>query len=298
MDTTTMLSLDSQARQILHTQGYAVTALEQISGRGLCNLVFKADLESGSPVIVRLQKDLFPVYKKEAWCAEVARNIGIRTPRVIAIGSTPSIDFHISEYVEGRDVDTLPIEERLTCWRQVGEMIRETNRIPVNNFGEDVSAENYHSGIKAWADWCRDYICEAEELVKTKIVTPEQHRKIIDTYNFLASVKLPACLCHGNATCKNFRVDSNGNTWLLDWGTAQGHLPEMDIAEIIAFVGEPRERASFFEGYGKTFSMADELVKALVIARYAISVRWLMTQTSAAHQRDLRGICTMLRGVL
>ena len=106
------------------------TSAEEIVGKGKNNLVFKIATEKGI-YILRLrnsQKEL-ETYRKEKWCAEVAKNAGIPTPEILSVGVCGEYVFSIQEYVEG--IQGMDAKESVSeIWNTLGQYAKIFNQIP------------------------------------------------------------------------------------------------------------------------------------------------------------------------
>jgi len=297
------IAQEELTRIVVKETASKVCSISTIADRGLCNAVYKIETDH-LPLILRVNKaSEVGTYTKERWCADLARAQGILTPKVLAVGKTEALSFHISEYVEGEDLLDLPRTARSKAWRDVGVMLQKLHQVSAQGFGEDL-AGSVHGGapttLKDWADWFKEYCCESGDLIHQQVLNVEQHRKVIENFDMIGMAKVNPVVCHGNAVEKNFRIDKKGRTWLLDWGTASGHSPLLDIAELQAFVVDPEDHAAFYTGYGQTYSGNEHLLHQLTIARLTISIAWLLRENAIGSkdiQAELQRLHALLRGI-
>src|SRR4051812_309416 len=82
--------------------GTTPSSIERIEGKGKNNLVYKV-LVANEYIILRMNnfEGALELYQKEKWCAEVAKEAGIPTPKILEVGTIDDYTFSFQEFIEG-----------------------------------------------------------------------------------------------------------------------------------------------------------------------------------------------------
>jgi aminoglycoside phosphotransferase (APT) family kinase protein len=241
-----------------------VTLSEEIVGKGKNNLVFKITTEKGI-CILRLQnsqKEL-ETYRKEKWCADVAKNAGIPTPEILSIGVCGEYAFSIQEYVEGtRGIDAKTSVSEI--WHTLGQYAKIFNQIPAPEL-----TFNHVSFLQAL--FVEDFFTAGN------IFSQEVSSKIQDRLKETTEWEFIPKLCHGNLHPSNVILSVDGVVHLIDWETATGNrTPQSELAEIYTWNTGKENVAHFLAGYGLKEDEVEAMmrdIQTLVLLRLVDVIR-------------------------
>lgn len=243
--------------------------------RGISNTIFEAQSPTGKVVIKFSGIGELGVHRKEAQCAALAEKHGVRTPKVLAVGNSRKYSFHVSQFIEGKDVDTLSEAKRIPCWQEVGRQIAKLHRVQAIGFTDEFEAGAISPGEATLEFWL-DHAIEACGTPSARaILGVDRSSRLAPAFFRLSKAKFKPVICHGGLHAGNFRVDPLGGVWLIDWGEAIGHSPLRDIADLFALDATESDRKAFFAGYGKEFSPQDTELRLMIVARLAMRAIWL-----------------------
>lgn len=210
--------------------------LEPVVGKGKNNQVFKIEIDSVLRIL-RLSDSLqqLDLYEKERWCAEAARETGVRTPKITHVGSMVEWSYSFQEYVEGTHGTESDEKE---VWLKLGQVAKSIHQISATEIVLD-----YYKKL--------DDLFKDDFFVEKGILSPEVSNKIKNRLNEASSWEFAPTLCHGNLHPSNVILDVDGQLWLFDWETASGNMsPQADLAEIYTWNNGKDNIAKFCEGYG------------------------------------------------
>jgi fructosamine-3-kinase len=256
-------------------------SIEQITGKGEANFVFKIEI-SGNRYILRINgEDSLRTYEKEKWCMEKATSIGIPTSKTVTMGIHQDYSYQIQHHIEGIHGADLP-NQLDKIWFTLGEYAKELNTIKVKGYGENLKDPMNDDFVNSWksiTDWEIDFLFEDNFLIKENIFTPSQQDSFKKRINELYSWSFDSVICHGNLAPKNTIIHPSGTIYLLDYGTTSAHRAiYFDLAEVLTWWdSKPNIIASFISGYGISSSQFKEMkheLETLIILRALGSIRW------------------------
>lgn len=280
---------------ISRTSSDTISNLTKPDPKGAVNTVFKGTLGSRE-VIVRVARGSFGTFQKEQMSTKtaLAEPQPINTPAVLHIGEIKEFGlnhptypdaFHISAFIEGKDLDdkALSLPEKIAAWKKVGTVAAALHTKKVEDFGERLFDTPQHSrsgahSSSSWTDDIKKSLGLDSPPSRPLPTTLHRHReKIEEALALIEGYNIAPVLCHGNIQGNNVRVTPTGDISLLDWGSATGHSPLLDIAELYAFPpsrDNPEEahelRKAFYGGYGEsTTPQENKLLSAFIIVRLA-----------------------------
>jgi len=216
--------------------GSTYTNLEPTVGKGKNNQVFKVEV-GGVLQILRLsdspqQVDL---YEKERWCAEVVREVGVKTPVITHVGSVDGWSYSFQEYIEGMHGTEADEED---VWFKLGQVAQVIHQIPASEI-----TLSYSEKINS--------LFEDDFFVEKGVLSSGLMSKVKNRLNETLTWEFSPMLSHGNLHPSNVILDSDGQLWLFDWETASGNVaPQADLAEIYTWNNGKDNIAKFCEGYG------------------------------------------------
>ena len=218
--------------------GITPTSIEEIKGKGRNNHAFKVVINN-IPLILRLRnrEGTFELYKKEKWCAEVAKKAGIPTPKILEIGIVDDYAFSFQEFIEGTQGPYTP-SELSKIWSALGQYASLINKIPAPDLRLDY--EKFISDL-----------FENSYFIKRNIFSKELSEKIFNRLKETYTWKFSPTLCHGNLNPRNVIIHPTGTIYVIDWETATGNMtPQSELAEIYTWNTGKENIARFVEGYG------------------------------------------------
>lgn len=241
------------------------TLVEEIKGKGRNNLAFKVVINN-TPVILRLNNNeqVFELYKKERWCAEVVKDAGIPTPKILELGIIDGYAFSIQEFIEG--VSGLETPDKLNeIWFTLGKYAGLINKIPASDFQLDY--KKIVSGLFA-----NDYF-----IIKN-LFSRELSEKIFNRLKETYFWKFSPTLCHGNLHPSNVIIGSTGVIYIIDWETATGNMtPHSELAEIYTWNTGKENISHFIKGYGlkedQVKNMIRDIQTLILLRRVHVIVR-------------------------
>jgi aminoglycoside phosphotransferase (APT) family kinase protein len=205
------------ARAIAVEHGIAPTAVTELS-RGVANYVFQL----GQRLILRTPRtaSFADDLRKEIAVVPVARGAGVRTPAIVAHGTTEGTPYVVMERVEGNDlVERASTEVWVELGREVGLLHRIGRQflsgVPVDSGGDGQAVERLvERGYldAGTAQWLAGWMHELDERFDREA---------------------PAVLLHGDLAPQNIMVDNAGRfAALIDWGDAAWGPRAMEFAKL------------------------------------------------------------------
>ncbi len=290
----------------VHALNEVPRRVRPIVGDGVVNTVFDVETPRRQ-LIFRIQFDapFDGAFRKEAWCMEQARAVGVPVPELIDVGTFASHAFAIHVKVHGvvgnrydGDLDSV--------WRQIGRHARRFHQVKALGFGEHLGGpvgESPDLTLRGWADWWDQYIFTSPLLLERGILSAGGFDSARSLVSEIGAWPGEPRLCHGNLTLDNVIIDARGEVVVLDWGTAAGHLaPELDLAELHVWSlnPEPPSVVPFLKGYEfstSEYAGMQRSVDLLQLWRALSAGRWLIEQ-GKAHQARIEFFQQKLRALL
>ncbi len=268
------ISEDLLAEIVAHLK-MPLAAITAAPRSGVSSHIFEAKSPSGKVLIKIAGIGELGVHSKEARCAELAIEHGVRAPEVLVLGNTERYSYYVTPFIPGKDLDTLPEAQALPCWQEVGRQIAKLHQIQVAGFTDEfepgvLSAED--ATLRLWLDYAVD-ICATQ--AARSILGGDRSARLAPAFYRLSKAKFKPVVCYGGIRGAGCRVDALGGVWLTDWCDAFGHSPLRDIADLFAFEVSLNQRNAFFKGYGKEFSAQDTELRLMIVIRLAMRALWL-----------------------
>ena len=250
-------------------------------GRGSNNTNYLA-ADGDNTAVVKLsrphrERGALDEYRKEAWCAGRARELGIATPEVLEVGIFDGRAFAVHSFIEGDAPSALQAE---STWQVLGDYARRIHSIPVTGWGRTFAADGRFA--ESWTSHLEYNIAAlttGDELIARGVLTEGSSLLLRRELEHLTRSDLRFGLCHGDIALWNTLIDSRGHPWLLDWGCAASSVvPHYEINEIKRTTNaSERQLAAFLRGYGlspkELATMVREL-RGLAALREVDTLRW------------------------
>ena len=282
------------------TSGFLNEPVVQVTplvGKGSVNKVFIVEALNHK-VVFRMSDrgEALDEYNKEAWCIERAAARGVPVPSVISLGEDEGNAYIIQSYIAG-DNGRDSSGPKLGTWRELGRYAKLVHSIGVSGFGLSLSELTQGDSRKSWLrnlEYNIESLTENDPLIKLKVLTPFQSKRIRDIFAQLRGREYKFGLNHGDISLRNTIVDKRGRVHLIDWGEAEaGIVPHRDLIEMLRMnmlEGDPDDAQiqSFLVGYGispvEFKQMMPELEKLLVL-RTIDGLRWALDRNVAELDR-------------
>lgn len=299
----------NQPSAIRHYRHLVRTIVQQYFGKpasrivykssGLTNYVFAVNHVEGQ-FVVRVSPDpeRIEAFQKERWASQKAREAGVPTPEVLAVGNDAiSEPYMITRRVTGSEATHLPNRRHIV--HAMGEYAAVINSIPTNGFGSNF---DWTSSEKKNLTW--DSYLEDEFALQTRLDLFSAHRFLTDAQinelkGILDSIKgrRKTSLNHTDLRLKNIIVDEGGDiAAIVDWEECLSTIaPEWEISIALHDLTID-EKHAFIEGYGLSAQQLEEmapLIKAFNILNYSSALEHAL---EADDQKGLGEIRLRLKG--
>ena len=273
-------------------------------GRGSNNTTYLA-VGGDERVVVKLSKPhrergALDEYRKELWCVDRARELGVATPEILEFGAFDGRAFEVQSFVDGRAPSA---SEAISTWQALGDYARRINSIPVAGWGRALVADGRFA--ESWTSHLEYNIAALgpdDELIARGILTEASSLRLRNELELLMRKDLRFGLCHGDIALWNTLIDGSGKPWLLDWGCAAASIvPHYEINEILRTASpDERQLAAFLRGYGlsskEMAAMAREL-RVLASLREIDTLRWAIekepSMTASLSERARRAVANL-----
>ncbi len=263
-----------------------VQSVTPLIGMGSVNLILFVQTTQRE-IVVRLNKPQDDKdktrsdYEKERWCIAKAKEVGIPSPEVLAVGEHSGRAFMLQNRIAGVNgkQSAVPATDLL---RTLGRYARTIHSIPIDGFGDSV--EGFEGG-NAQAGWLRfvDYnlgeLTANDPLIALGVYTASQQEKIRAAFTWLRGLPLQIGLTHCDLARRNTIVDDAGCVYLLDWGCAEINVvPHYELNSLLHWYRlDNTNLYAFLEGYGLSLIEWERLIpelKAVVLLKAFDLTRW------------------------
>lgn len=247
---------------------------------GLTNFVFAAIHKEGE-FIIRISPEAAAInsFIKEQWAQNAARKAGVPTAEILEVGSAiiPH-PYMVTRKVVGEEATHHP--NRVKIVGDMGRFAAMINAIPTTGFGETFDwSNNRLSRNETWKEYLTlEYRFESklQLLEKSRMLAPEQLKKLRKLFAVAAKMKPQAALNHGDIRLKNVIADESGKiTAIIDWENCTSNMaPHWDLSLGLHDLGID-EKQHFLHGYGikdKKLREIMPLVKAFNVTNYAAAI--------------------------
>lgn len=238
-------------------------AIEPVMGRGVVNWIFVADA-GDDRLVVRLSRSddesgVLETYRKEAWCLEKARELGLPGPRALSVGREEGRAYMVLTYIPGETGQGVPMDV-LGVWKELGGYAPRIARLDVKGFGDRLVdgdtgrfEDSFHASFRDRIEHNLDRLGPHDPLVELGVYRPEHVDPIRTHFRAMLLEEWTLALTHGDLTPANTIVDGAGDVHLLDWGSAAVDAwPESVVAgaRALLYLGRatPPEVGWFLDG--------------------------------------------------
>lgn len=270
--------------------GRAAIRTEKISGLGFVNEVYRAVFPDCSRILrFRAGQKAFREFRKEAYCMEQARALGIPTADVTGFGLYDGTAYLVESCLEGTNGSLLP-HLADAVWEKLGGYARLLHNAPVSGYGPEFSEDNrftnsFSPTLRAHLQYNLDCIVPEDILIRLGVYPAAKIGEIRALISGLLAENLPTGLIHGDLSLKNTIIGDE--VYLIDYGCAfVGVVP---FEEIIS-AGSQLEGhlPAFLKGYGSP----EQLIRSSAFRGMALvsafdKLRWALDNGIADKEHYL-----------
>jgi len=269
---------------------------------GLTNYVFAINHLDGQ-FVVRISPDAARIgaFRKEWWAAQQARNAGVPSPDILAVGNDVGAEpYMITRRVNGAEATYHAKRKRIV--REIGRFAAIINSIDTNGFGTNFDWNPDGPKIQTWSEYLdQEYrIAQRLEFFATHRILPEgELDKLATIIDATRTTDIKASLNHSDLRLKNVIVDDDGDiTAIIDWEECMSAIaPQWELSIALHDLSID-EKHAFLDGYGLSAEQLAEmapLIKALNILNYEGPIAAAIEQDD---QKALAEITLRLNGTL
>lgn len=279
----------NQPSAIRHYRHLTRTIVQQYFGKpasrivykssGLTNYVFAVNHVEGQ-FVIRISPDpeRIKAFQKELWASQKAREAGVPTPEVLAVGNdVVSEPYMITRRVTGSEATHHPNRRHIV--HDMGEYAAVINSIPTSGFGSNFDWTSDKNNV-TWDNYLEDEFAlqtRLEVFSTNKLLTDEQSKELMRILEG-ARGRLQTYLNHTDLRLKNVIVDEGGDiAAVVDWEECVSTIaPEWELSIALHDLTID-EKHAFIEGYGLSAPQIEEmapLIKAFNILNYSSAIEY------------------------
>jgi tRNA A-37 threonylcarbamoyl transferase component Bud32 len=283
--------------------GVEVQTVESVVGNGSVNSIFVVRSAVGVFVVRLNNRTSLPQYRKEAWCIDQAKMVGVPGPDVLAVGEVDKHAYMLQSFVSGEH-GTEAADHR-GLWHTLGDYAHRTHAIPVSGWGEAMNGPGVFDG--SWEmhlDYNIEALSPSDALLRRGIIDARLSDALRERFLWLRRCELRFGLCHGDLALRNVVVDGS-RVSLLDWGSAEAHVvPHFDLLEVLKSSFELQANdpdfQSFLSGYGiadSDFAAIRDELDALLLLRAVDKLRWAFDRSPSRVDHYTRYLAEIIGDV-
>lgn len=277
----------NQPSAIRHYRHLARTIVQQYFGKpasrivykssGLTNYVFAVNHVEGQFVVrISPDKERIKAFQKELWASQKAREAGVPTPEVLAVGNDAVAEpYMITRRVTGSEATHSPNRRHIV--HDMGEYAAIINSIPTSGFGSNFDWTSDKNNL-TWDNYLEDEFelhARLELFSKNRLLTDAQLKELLRILDSAKS-RLRTSLNHTDLRLKNIIVDEGGDiAAIVDWEECLSTIaPEWELSIALHDLTID-EKHAFIDGYGLSAQQLEAmapLIKAFNILNYSSAV--------------------------
>jgi len=234
------------------------STIEEIRDKGRRNIVVKLQVENNLYILrLHTHKQELETYKKERWGSDIARKLGILTPKILEIGTEEEYVFSLQDFVDGKQGTEVPDESK-KIWQTLGQYAKIFNSAPAPSLKVD-----YKEIVQSlFAD---------NSLTSNEVLSKELSVQIQNRLEETLKWGFSPTLSHGNLHPSNVVLHPDGEIYIIDWGEISGNwTPRSELGEIYTWKNGKENISFFLEGYGlgeKELKVMMRDIQTLVLLR-------------------------------
>lgn len=245
---------------------------------GLSNYVFVINHVEGQFVVrISPETEKIAAFTKELWATQKAREVGVPSPEVLAVGNIGSEPYMVSRRVTGVEATHHPKRKHIV--HEMGRCARTINSVRTTDFGANFDWTANGPKNNTWAEYLdREWEVEPRLRLFTehKILPGKQVDKLKEIIDNSRAMRVEPSLNHGDMRLKNVIVDDDGEiAAIVDWEDCVSTIaPEWELSIALHDLSID-EKHLFIEGYGLDSKQVEEmspLIKAFNVINYSNAV--------------------------
>ena len=245
---------------------------------GLSNYVFVVNHVEGQFVVrISPEPDKSEAFRKELWATQKAREVGVPSPEVLAVGNIDSEPYMITRRVTGSEATHHPRRSHIV--HEIGRYAQIINTIRTTNFGSNFDWTTNGPQHSTWSEYLdNEWQVERRLGVFTqhKIISSQQIQKLRKVIDDTRTMRVEPSLNHGDLRLKNVIVDDDGQiAAIVDWEDCLSTIaPQWELSISLHDLSID-EKHLFIEGYGLGLKQVQEmspLIKAFNIVNYSNAI--------------------------
>jgi hygromycin-B 4-O-kinase len=297
---------NDQPPMIRHYRRLAKTIIERHLGKpasrivykssGRTNFVFAVNHVEGQFVVrISPNADNLNAFRKERWASLKAREAGVPSPEVLAVGNDAvSEPYMIMRLVTGSEATHHAKRRRIV--NEVGRFAAIINSIKTNGFGANFDWNSDSSQkITTWSEYLdREYkVAERLEFFATQKILPQSElNKLSKIIEETKKADIAPSLNHSDLRLKNVIVDDDGHiTSIIDWEECVSIIaPQWELSLALRDLSIDDKHA-FIDGYGLRPEQVNQmapLIKAFNILNYHGVVASAIEQNDAQKLAEIK----------
>lgn len=277
---------NDQPPMIRHYRRQAKTIIERHFGKpasrivykssGRTNFVFAVNHVEGQFVVrISPNADNIAAFRKELWASQKAREAGVPSPEVLAVGSDGvSEPYMITRRVTGSEATHHPKRHRII--HELGRYAATINSITTTGFGSNFDWTGEGPRHHAWTSYVKEEfeIDKRLRLFAEHEILPENElREIARIVENASAHDGRASLNHSDLRLKNVIVDEGGDiAAIVDWEECLSTIaPQWELSIALHDLSID-EKHAFIHGYGLSDRQIKEmapLIKAFNLLNYS-----------------------------
>lgn len=262
---------------------------------GRTNFVFAVNHVEGQFVVrISPNEDNIEMFHKERWVSQKAREAGVPSPEVLAVGQDGTSEpYTITRRVTGTEATHHP--ERRRIIHEMGRYAATINSISTTGFGGNFDWTDDGPKHSTWNSYVKEEfeIDKRLELFAQQEILPEAELREISRIVENAKPRDgQASLNHSDLRLKNVIVDEGGDiAAIIDWDDCLSTIaPQWELSIALHDLSID-EKHAFIEGYGLSSRQVKEmapLIKAFNILNYSHAIQQALADENDKNLAEIR----------
>ena len=245
---------------------------------GRTNYVFAVNHIEGQFVVrISPEAEKFKNFKKELWTSQKAREAGVPSPEVIAVGDDLGPEpYMITRRVTGTEATHHPKRNRIL--HDLGRYAAMINSIHTTGFGTDFdwTSDETNATWDAYLEKEFELDKRIQQFSSNGILPDGEIDQLVEIVKGVETKRLTPSLNHGDLRLKNVIVDEGGDiAAIIDWEDCLSTIaPHWELSIALHDLSID-EKHAFIEGYGlssREIQAMAPLIKTFNILNYSAAV--------------------------
>lgn len=245
---------------------------------GLSNYVFVVNHVEGQFVVrISPEAEKTEAFRKELWATQKAREVGVPSPEVLAVGTIGDESYMVTRRVTGSEATHHPRRSHIV--HEIGRYAQIINSIRTTSFGSNFDWTTNGPQHSTWAEYLNNEWQFEQRLgvfAEHKMLSRQQIQKLGQIMDNSRTMRIQPALNHGDLRLKNVIVDEDGQiAAILDWEDCLSTIaPQWELSISLHDLSID-EKHLFLEGYGLDLTQVEEmspLIKAFNIINYSNAI--------------------------